>query len=159
MNRAGVGHCPQFRTKARGSRAIVDPNGAAWARGSPAASVEATCEPRMDVTGTSAARRAREALWAIAHLLGDSRECSSVRGAPPFHPSEEAHFTEDLKRIAAPTLILQGDDNRIVPIGASALLSAEHVKNAQSKVYKGGSHGICSTHKAQVNQDLLDFTS
>src|SRR5204863_7145749 len=69
----------------------------------------------------------------------------------------ETDFTEDLKKIDAPTLILHGDDDQIVPIGASALLSSKLVKNAQLKVYKGGAHGMCSTQKDQVNADLLVF--
>lgn len=69
----------------------------------------------------------------------------------------ESDFTEDLKKFNIPTLILHGDDDQIVPIGASAQLSSKLVKNAQLKVYKGASHGLCSTHKDQVNADLLDF--
>jgi non-heme chloroperoxidase len=69
----------------------------------------------------------------------------------------ETDFTEDLKKFDVPTLITHGDDDQIVPIGASALLSATLIKNAQLKVYKGGSHGICSTQKDEVNEDLLDF--
>ncbi len=56
-----------------------------------------------------------------------------------------------------PTLIIHGDDDQIVPIGASAMLSSKLIKNAQLKVYKGGSHGICSTEKERVNADLLAF--
>ncbi len=69
----------------------------------------------------------------------------------------ETDFAEDLKQIDVPTLLLQGDDDQIVPIGASALPSAKRIKNAQLKVCKGGSHGICSTEKDQVNRDLLAF--
>ena len=69
----------------------------------------------------------------------------------------ETDFTDDLKKIDVPTLILHGDDDQIVPIGASAILSAKLIKNAQLKVYKGGSHGICSTQKNEVNADLLAF--
>jgi non-heme chloroperoxidase len=69
----------------------------------------------------------------------------------------ETDFTEDLKKIDVPTLILHGDDDQIVPIAASAMLSAKLIKNAQLKIYKGGSHGICSTQKDQVNADLLAF--
>jgi non-heme chloroperoxidase len=69
----------------------------------------------------------------------------------------ETDFTEDLKRIDVPTLILHGDDDQIVPIGASAMLSSRLVKNAQLKIYKGGAHGICFTEKNQVNNDLLAF--
>jgi len=69
----------------------------------------------------------------------------------------ETDFTEDLKKFNIPTLIMHGDDDQIVPIGASALLSAKLIKNSQLKVYKGAPHGLCSTHKNQVNADLLDF--
>ena len=56
-----------------------------------------------------------------------------------------------------PTLILHGDDDQIVPIADSAMLSAKLVKNATLKVYKGAPHGMCTTHKDQVNEDLLAF--
>ena len=69
----------------------------------------------------------------------------------------ETDFTEDLKKIDVPTLIIHGDDDQIVPIDNSAKLSAKIIQNAQLKIYKGGSHGICSTHKNQINADLLDF--
>ncbi|MGH8247531.1 MAG: alpha/beta fold hydrolase, partial [Gammaproteobacteria bacterium] len=69
----------------------------------------------------------------------------------------ETDFTEELKKFDVPTLILHGDDDQIVPIGASAMLSSKLVKNAQLKVYKGAPHGLCSTHKDQVNEDLLGF--
>src|SRR5512132_150931 len=69
----------------------------------------------------------------------------------------ETDFTEDLKKFDVPTLILHGDDDQIVPIGASALLSSRIVKGAILKVYKGAPHGMCSTLKDQVNEDLLTF--
>jgi len=69
----------------------------------------------------------------------------------------ETDFTEDLKKFDVPTLILHGEDDQIVPIAASALLSSKLVKGAQLKVYKGAPHGICTTHKNQVNADLLAF--
>lgn len=69
----------------------------------------------------------------------------------------ETDLTEDLKKFDIPTLILHGDDDQIVPIEDSAMLSSKLVKNAQLKIYKGASHGMCSTHKDQVNQDILDF--
>ena len=56
-----------------------------------------------------------------------------------------------------PTLILHGDDDQIVPIHASSMLSSKIVKNARFKVYKGGSHGMCTTQKNEVNADLLAF--
>jgi non-heme chloroperoxidase len=69
----------------------------------------------------------------------------------------ETDFTDDLKKIDVPTLILHGDDDQIVPIADSALLSAKLVKKATLKTYKGASHGLCSTLKDQVNADLLGF--
>jgi non-heme chloroperoxidase len=69
----------------------------------------------------------------------------------------ETDQTEDLKKIDVPTLILHGDDDQIVPIADSAMLSAKLVKNAKLKVYKGAPHGMCTTHKEQVNEDLLAF--
>ena len=65
--------------------------------------------------------------------------------------------TEDLEKFDVPTLILHGDDDQIVPIADSALLSAKLVKGATLRVYKGASHGMCTTHKDQVNEDLLAF--
>jgi non-heme chloroperoxidase len=69
----------------------------------------------------------------------------------------ETDTTEDLKKFDVPTLILHGDDDQIVSIGASAMLSSKIVKGAQLKVYKGASHGMCTTHKDQINEDLLAF--
>ncbi|HSY40512.1 MAG TPA: alpha/beta hydrolase, partial [Polyangia bacterium] len=69
----------------------------------------------------------------------------------------ETDTTEDLKKFDVPTLILHGDADQIVPIGASALLSSKIIKNATLKVYKGAPHGMCTTHKQQVNEELLGF--
>lgn len=69
----------------------------------------------------------------------------------------ETDFTEDLKKIDVPTLILHGDDDQIVPIKASALISAKLVKNARLEVYEGAPHGMCTTMKDRVNADLLAF--
>src|SRR5213594_3188478 len=69
----------------------------------------------------------------------------------------ETDLTEDLKRFDVPTLILHGDDDQIVPIGASALMSSKIVKGSTLKVYPGLPHGMCSTHKDQINTDLLAF--
>jgi non-heme chloroperoxidase len=56
-----------------------------------------------------------------------------------------------------PTLIIHGDDDQIVPIGASALRSSKIVKDARLEVYKGAPHGLCTTHKDRVNTQLLEF--
>jgi non-heme chloroperoxidase len=69
----------------------------------------------------------------------------------------ETDFTEDLKKMDVPTLIIHGDDDQIVPIQAAALLTAKLVKGATLKVYPGAPHGLCSTMKDKVNADLLAF--
>ena len=69
----------------------------------------------------------------------------------------ETDLTEDLKKIDVPTLIMHGDDDQIVPIGASAMLSSKLVKDSTLKVYPGFDHGMCTTHKDQINADLLAF--
>jgi non-heme chloroperoxidase len=69
----------------------------------------------------------------------------------------ETDQTDDLKKFDVPTLIIHGDDDQIVPIGASAMLSSKIVKNATLKIYKGAPHGLPSTLKDQLNADLLAF--
>ena len=69
----------------------------------------------------------------------------------------ETDFTEDLRKFDVPTLIVHGDDDQIVPIGASALLSAKLVSNATLKIYPGAPHGLVDTHKDRLNADLLEF--
>jgi non-heme chloroperoxidase len=69
----------------------------------------------------------------------------------------ETDFTEDLKKFDVPTLILHGDDDQIVPIGAAGLASSKLVKNSTLKVYRGAPHGLTETHKDQLNADLLSF--
>ena len=69
----------------------------------------------------------------------------------------ETDLTEDLKKFDVPTLVLHGDDDQIVPIVASALLSSKIIKNATLKVVKGAPHGMCTTHKDEVNEYLMGF--
>jgi non-heme chloroperoxidase len=69
----------------------------------------------------------------------------------------ETDFTEDLKKFDVPTLIIHGDDDQIVPIGAAALRTSKLVKNATLKIYAGAPHGLAATHKDQLNADLLEF--
>lgn len=69
----------------------------------------------------------------------------------------ETDFTEDLKKISVPTLLIHGDDDQIVPIGDSARLSVKLVPNAELKVYPGAPHGLTTTHKDRFNADLLAF--
>jgi non-heme chloroperoxidase len=69
----------------------------------------------------------------------------------------ETDFTEDLKKFDVPTLVLHGDDDQIVPIGAAGLLSSKIIKGATLKIYPGAPHGMCSTLKDKVNAELLGF--
>jgi non-heme chloroperoxidase len=69
----------------------------------------------------------------------------------------ETDFTEDLKKFDVPTLIIHGDDDQIVPIGAAAIAAAKLVKNSTLKIYPGAPHGLTNTHKDQLNADLLSF--
>jgi non-heme chloroperoxidase len=69
----------------------------------------------------------------------------------------ETDFTEDLKKFDVPTLIIHGDDDQVVPIGASAQLSSKLVKGSTLKVYPGGAHGLAAVQFEQFNKDLLDF--
>lgn len=69
----------------------------------------------------------------------------------------ETDFTDDLTKFDIPTLVMQGDDDQIVPLAISGLLSTKIIKEARLKVYPGAPHGLCSTLKNQVNADLFDF--
>ena len=93
----------------------------------------------------------RESFWL------QSMQCGFKAAYDCIKAFSETDLTEDLKKFDVPTLILHGDDDQIVPIGASALLSSKIVKDAQLKVYPGLPHGMCSTHKDQINEDLLAF--
>ena len=66
-------------------------------------------------------------------------------------------MTADLKKFDVPTLILHGDDDQIVPFGASALMSVKLVKHATLKVFEGAPHGMCTTRKDEINAALLSF--
>jgi non-heme chloroperoxidase len=88
-------------------------------------------------------------LWSMQVGLKAAYDCIKA-----FSETEQ---TEDLKRFDIPTLIIHGDDDQIVPIADSALLSAKLVKDATLKVYPGAPHGLTITHKQQFNEDLLAF--
>jgi len=98
----------------------------------------------------------------ISEGIADSffRQCS-MAGFPASYLGikafSETDFTEDLKKFDVPTLIMHGDDDQVVPIAISALLSAKIVKDAILKVYPGLPHGMCQTHKDVINADLLEF--
>src|SRR5256712_3405854 len=93
----------------------------------------------------------RESFWLQGMMAGFPAAYLCIKAF------SETDLTEDLKKFDVPTLVLHGDDDQIVPIGASALLSSKLIKNATLKVYKGAPHGMCSTHKDQINADLLAF--
>ena len=101
--------------------------------------------------GAKVSQGLRDAFWLQGMQAGFKGAYDCIKAF------SETDFTEDLKKIDVPTLIIHGDDDQIVPIGASALLSAKLVKDATLKVYPGAPHGLPSTHKDQVNADLLAF--
>jgi len=101
--------------------------------------------------GSAVSQGLRDSFWLQSMLCGHKAAYDCVKAF------SETDFTEDLKKIAAPTLILHGDDDQIVPIADSALLSAKLVKNSLLKVIPGAPHGMCSTLKNQINAELLAF--
>lgn len=101
--------------------------------------------------GAQVSQGLRDSFWLQGMLCGLTGAYDCIKAF------SETDFTEDLKKFDVPTLILHGDDDQIVPIGAAALLSSKIVKGAQLKVYPGYPHGMCSTHKDQINADLLAF--
>jgi non-heme chloroperoxidase len=102
-------------------------------------------------SGAKVSQGLRDSFW----LQG--MQCGFKAAYDCIKAFSETDFTEDLKRIDVPTLILHGDDDQIVPIGDSALLSAKLVKGATLKIIPGAPHGMCSTHKDQINAELLAF--
>ena len=74
-----------------------------------------------------------------------------------IHEFSEVDFTADLQKITVPTLVAHGDDDQIVPIGASAMRSHKLLKNATLKVYQGGAHGFAQLHPVEFNRDLVTF--
>ena len=101
--------------------------------------------------GAKISEGVRESFWLQGMMAGFPASYYCIKAF------SETDLTEDLKKIDVPTLILHGDDDQIVPIGASAMLSSKLVKNATLKVYKGAPHGMCTTLKHQVNEELLGF--
>ena len=103
--------------------------------------------------GAQVSQGLRDSFWLQGMMCGHKAAYDCIKAF------SETDFTEDLKKIDAPTLILHGDDDQIVPIADSALLSAKLVKNATLKVIPGAPHGMCSTHKQRINEELLAFFS
>src|SRR3954454_1979206 len=101
--------------------------------------------------GATVSRVLRDSFWLQGMLAGYKGVIDCIKAF------SETDFTGDLGKFDVPTLILHGDDDQIVPIGASALLSSKLVKGSTLKIYPGAPHGMCSTLKDQVNADLLAF--
>lgn len=101
--------------------------------------------------GSKVSQGLRDSFWLQGMLCGHQAAYECIKAF------SETDFTDDLKKFDVPTLIIHGDDDQIVPIGASAMLSSKIVKGATLKIYPGAPHGLCSTLKDQVNQDLLQF--
>ena len=101
--------------------------------------------------GSKVSQGLRDSFWLQGMMCGFKGAVDCIKAF------SETDFTEDLKKIDVPTLIMHGDDDQIVPIADSALLSAKLIKGSTLKIYPGLSHGMCSTHKDQINTDLLAF--
>jgi non-heme chloroperoxidase len=101
--------------------------------------------------GAKVSEGVREAFWRQAMMAGFPASYFCIKAF------SETDLTEDLKRFDVPTLVLHGDDDQIVPIADSALFSSKLIKGATLKVYQGAPHGMCTTLKDRVNQDLLAF--
>ena len=102
-------------------------------------------------SGAKVSEGVRESFWLQGMLAGFPASFFCIKAF------SETDMTEDLKKFDVPTLILHGDDDQIVPIQASAMLSSKLIKGAVLKVYKGAPHGMCTTLKDKVNADLLEF--
>ena len=102
-------------------------------------------------SGAKISEGVRESFWLQGMMCGFPGSYFCIKAF------SETDLTEDLKKFDVPTLVLHGDDDQIVPIAASALLSSKIIKNATLKVYKGAPHGMCTTLKDQVNEELLAF--
>jgi non-heme chloroperoxidase len=101
--------------------------------------------------GAKVSEGVRQSFWLQGMMAGFPASYFCIKAF------SETDLTEDLGKFDIPTLVLHGDDDQIVPIGAAAMRSSKMIKNATLKVYKGAPHGMCTTHKDQVNADLLEF--
>jgi non-heme chloroperoxidase len=101
--------------------------------------------------GSKVTQGLRDSFWLQSMIAGHKACYECIKAF------SETDFTEDLKKFDVPTLILHGDDDQIVPIGASAMISSKIVKGAILKVVPGAPHGMCSTLKDMVNEELLAF--
>ncbi|MFB0491110.1 non-heme chloroperoxidase [Methylobacterium sp. OAE515] len=101
--------------------------------------------------GATVSQGLRDSFWLQGMMGGLKAEYDCVKAF------SETDQTDDLRSVTIPTLILHGDDDQIVPIAGAGELQAKLIKGATFKVYQGAPHGMCSTHKQQVNADLIAF--
>jgi non-heme chloroperoxidase len=101
--------------------------------------------------GAKVSEGVRESFWLQGMMAGFPAAYFCIKAF------SETDQTEDLKKFDVPTLVIQGDDDQIVPFSNAGALQAKLVKGAILKVYKGAPHGLCTTHKDQVNEELLAF--
>jgi len=101
--------------------------------------------------GAQVSQGVRDSFWMQGMQAGHKSALDCIKAF------SETDFTEDLERFDVPTLIMHGDDDQIVPIGASAMLSSKLVPNATLKVYPGLSHGVCTIDADRINADLVAF--
>jgi len=101
--------------------------------------------------GAKVSEGVRESFWLQSMMAGLPASYFCIKAF------SETDLTEDLKRIDVPTLVLHGDDDQIVPYADAALLSSKIIKNAKLVIYKGAPHGMCTTLKDRVNEELLAF--
>jgi non-heme chloroperoxidase len=101
--------------------------------------------------GSNVSQGVRDAFWLWSMQVGLKGAYDCIKAF------SETDLTEDLKKIDVPALVLHGDDDQIVPIQASALLSSKLIERATLKVYPGAPHGLTATHQEQLNRDLITF--
>jgi non-heme chloroperoxidase len=101
--------------------------------------------------GAKVSEGVRESFWLQGMMCGFPGSYFCIKAF------SETDLTEDLKKFDVPTLVLHGDDDQIVPIADSALLSSKIIKNAKLVIYQGAPHGMCTTLKDRVNAELLAF--
>jgi len=101
--------------------------------------------------GSTVSQGLRDSFWM------QGMQCSLKGAYDCIEAFSESDFTEDLKKFDIPTLVLHGDDDQIVPFEDTGFLAAKLIKGATLKVIAGAPHGMCSTHKDQINAELLSF--
>lgn len=102
-------------------------------------------------SGANVSQALRDNFWRLGMQAGLNGVYDCIKAF------SETDFTDDLKKIDIPTLIIHGDDDQIVPIDTTAKRAAKLISKAELRIYQGASHGLCSTHKEAVSKDLIAF--